>query len=123
MELRVATIPTRGRSRGRGVADPGQGRGYAPPYRDGDVAAQFPGTPGDTGQALRDDPLRRPHRLRKTTTLHAALHEINRPDRKIWTAEDPVEITQYGLRQVQVQSKIGFDFAAAMRAFCGQILT
>jgi len=53
----------------------------------------------------------------KTTTLHAALHEINRPDRKIWTAEDPVEITQYGLRQVQVQPKIGFDFAAAMRAF------
>jgi len=53
----------------------------------------------------------------KTTTLHAALHEINRPDRKIWTAEDPVEITQYGLRQVQVQSKIGFDFAAAMRSF------
>jgi type II secretory ATPase GspE/PulE/Tfp pilus assembly ATPase PilB-like protein len=53
----------------------------------------------------------------KTTTLHAALHEINRPDRNIWTAEDPVEITQYGLRQVQVQTKIGFDFAAAMRAF------
>ena len=53
----------------------------------------------------------------KTTTLHAALHEINKPDRKIWTAEDPVEITQYGLRQVQVQSKIGFDFAAAMRSF------
>jgi type II secretory ATPase GspE/PulE/Tfp pilus assembly ATPase PilB-like protein len=53
----------------------------------------------------------------KTTTLHAALHHINRPDRKIWTAEDPVEITQYGLRQVQVHPKIGFDFAAAMRAF------
>jgi len=53
----------------------------------------------------------------KTTTLHAALHQINTPDKKIWTAEDPVEITQYGLRQVQVQSKIGFDFAAAMRAF------
>ncbi|MBA4421888.1 MAG: pilus assembly protein [Syntrophus sp. (in: bacteria)] len=53
----------------------------------------------------------------KTTTLHAALHEINHPDRKIWTAEDPVEITQYGLRQVQVQPKIGFDFAAAMRSF------
>jgi len=53
----------------------------------------------------------------KTTTLHAALHHINTPDRKIWTAEDPVEITQYGLRQVQVQPKIGFDFAAAMRAF------
>ncbi|MDD4240395.1 MAG: ATPase, T2SS/T4P/T4SS family [Smithellaceae bacterium] len=53
----------------------------------------------------------------KTTTLHAALRHINRPDRKIWTAEDPVEITQYGLRQVQVQPKIGFDFAAAMRSF------
>lgn len=53
----------------------------------------------------------------KTTTLHAALRYINTPDRKIWTAEDPVEITQRGLRQVQVQPKIGFDFAAAMRAF------
>ncbi|MBN1364349.1 MAG: type II/IV secretion system protein, partial [Syntrophaceae bacterium] len=53
----------------------------------------------------------------KTTTLHAALHHINKPNRKIWTAEDPVEITQYGLRQVQVQPKIGFDFAAAMRSF------
>jgi len=53
----------------------------------------------------------------KTTTLHATLHHINTPDKKIWTAEDPVEITQYGLRQVQVQPKIGFDFAAAMRSF------
>jgi len=53
----------------------------------------------------------------KTTTLHSVLGYINKPDRKIWTAEDPVEITQYGLRQVQVQAKIGFTFAAAMRAF------
>jgi type II secretory ATPase GspE/PulE/Tfp pilus assembly ATPase PilB-like protein len=53
----------------------------------------------------------------KTTTLHAALGAINLPDTKIWTAEDPVEITQPGLRQVQVQPKIGFTFAAAMRAF------
>jgi type II secretory ATPase GspE/PulE/Tfp pilus assembly ATPase PilB-like protein len=53
----------------------------------------------------------------KTTTLHAILNYINKPERKIWTAEDPVEITQRGLRQVQVQPKIGFDFAAAMRAF------
>jgi len=53
----------------------------------------------------------------KTTTLHSALAYINRPDRKIWTAEDPVEITQVGLRQVQVNPKIGFTFAAAMRAF------
>ncbi len=53
----------------------------------------------------------------KTTTLHSALAHINKPDVKIWTAEDPVEITQAGLRQVQVQHKIGFDFAAAMRSF------
>ncbi len=53
----------------------------------------------------------------KTTTLHAALHFINKPETKIWTAEDPVEITQEGLRQVQVQPKIGFDFATAMRSF------
>jgi len=53
----------------------------------------------------------------KTTTLHSALGYLNTPDRKIWTAEDPVEITQYGLRQVQVHSRIGFNFAAAMRAF------
>jgi type II secretory ATPase GspE/PulE/Tfp pilus assembly ATPase PilB-like protein len=53
----------------------------------------------------------------KTTTLHAVLNHINTPVRKIWTAEDPVEITQYGLRQVQVQPKIGFDFATAMRSF------
>lgn len=53
----------------------------------------------------------------KTTTLHSVLGYINTPDMKIWTAEDPVEITQYGLRQVQVQPKIGFTFAMAMRAF------
>jgi len=45
------------------------------------------------------------------------LHFINKPETKIWTAEDPVEITQEGLRQVQVHPKIGFDFATAMRAF------
>ena len=53
----------------------------------------------------------------KTTTLHSVLGYINTPDIKIWTAEDPVEITQYGLRQVQVLPKINFTFAAAMRAF------
>jgi type II secretory ATPase GspE/PulE/Tfp pilus assembly ATPase PilB-like protein len=53
----------------------------------------------------------------KTTTLHSILHTINRPDIKIWTAEDPIEITQPGLRQVQVQPKIEWTFAAAMRAF------
>jgi type II secretory ATPase GspE/PulE/Tfp pilus assembly ATPase PilB-like protein len=53
----------------------------------------------------------------KTTTLHAVLGHINTPERKIWTAEDPVEITQPGLQQVQVQPRIGFDFSAALRAF------
>lgn len=53
----------------------------------------------------------------KTTTLHSAMGYINNPTLKIWTAEDPVEITQYGLRQVQIHHKIGFTFAAAMRSF------
>jgi type II secretory ATPase GspE/PulE/Tfp pilus assembly ATPase PilB-like protein len=53
----------------------------------------------------------------KTTTLHSILALLNIPDRKIWTAEDPVEIVQKGLRQVQVFPKIGLDFAAVMRSF------
>jgi type II secretory ATPase GspE/PulE/Tfp pilus assembly ATPase PilB-like protein len=53
----------------------------------------------------------------KTTTLHSGLGFINTEDMKIWTAEDPVEITQAGLRQVQVHPKIDFTFAVAMRSF------
>ncbi len=53
----------------------------------------------------------------KTTTLHAALGYINRPEKKIWTAEDPVEIVQEGLRQVQVHPAIGLTFARVLRAF------
>jgi type II secretory ATPase GspE/PulE/Tfp pilus assembly ATPase PilB-like protein len=53
----------------------------------------------------------------KTTTLHALLKQVNTDARKIVTAEDPIELTQEGLRQVQVHPKIGFTFAAAMRAF------
>jgi len=53
----------------------------------------------------------------KTTTLHAILSSINTDERKIWTAEDPIEITQDGLRQVQVHPKIGLTFATTMRAF------
>ena len=53
----------------------------------------------------------------KTTTLHSLLGHINTPERKIWTAEDPIEITQEGLRQVQMNSKIGWTFASAMRSF------
>lgn len=51
----------------------------------------------------------------KTTTLHSGLKHINAPNRKIWTAEDPVEITQRGLRQIQVNPKIGWTFATALR--------
>ena len=53
----------------------------------------------------------------KTTTLHSILKHLNTPATKIWTAEDPVEITQKGLRQVQVNKKAGIDFAMVMRAF------
>lgn len=53
----------------------------------------------------------------KTTTLHSILKFLNTPDTKIWTAEDPVEITQKGLRQVQINKKAGIDFATVMRAF------
>jgi type II secretory ATPase GspE/PulE/Tfp pilus assembly ATPase PilB-like protein len=53
----------------------------------------------------------------KTTTLHSVLRYLNTPETKIWTAEDPVEITQKGLRQVQVNRKTGLDFATVMRSF------
>ena len=53
----------------------------------------------------------------KTTTLHSILKFLNTPETKIWTAEDPVEITQKGLRQVQINKKAGIDFALIMRAF------
>lgn len=51
----------------------------------------------------------------KTTTLHSLLGHLNTPERKIWTAEDPIEIAQSGLRQIQINAKIGWTFAAAMR--------
>src|SRR5256886_1832985 len=58
-----------------------------------------------------------PTRSGKTTPLHPVLKYLNTPDTKIWTAEDPVEITQKGLRQVQVNRKAGLDFAVGMKAF------
>lgn len=53
----------------------------------------------------------------KTTTLHSALRELNTPDKKIWTAEDPIEIVQKKICQVQVNPKIGWTFASALRSF------
>ncbi len=53
----------------------------------------------------------------KTTTLHSALGHINKPEITIWTAEDPVEIRQPGLKQVQINNKIGFTFSEALRSF------
>ncbi|PSJ17201.1 GspE/PulE family protein [Nitrosomonas supralitoralis] len=53
----------------------------------------------------------------KTTTLHSILKYLNRDETKIWTAEDPVEITQKGLRQVQINVKAGLTFPVIMRSF------
>jgi type II secretory ATPase GspE/PulE/Tfp pilus assembly ATPase PilB-like protein len=79
-----------------------------------------------SNQTRLEDAIRRPYGMvlcvgptgsGKTTTLHSVLGRINTPERKIWTAEDPVEITQSGLRQVQVNPKIDWTFAKALRAF------
>lgn len=53
----------------------------------------------------------------KTTSLHSVLSFLNTPERKIWTAEDPIEITQPDLRQVQVNPHIDWTFAKALRSF------
>ncbi|HVO68093.1 MAG TPA: GspE/PulE family protein [Syntrophales bacterium] len=116
IELRVATIPTQG-----GVEDVVLrilAKGTTVPLED----MQLSGRNYKALVGIAEKPYGMilcvgPTGSGKTTTLHAALRHINKPDRKIWTAEDPVEITQYGLRQVQVHPKIGLDFAAAMRSF------
>jgi type IV pilus assembly protein PilB len=56
----------------------------------------------------------------KTTTLYSALNELNRPDRKIITAEDPVEYYLPGINQVEVKHGIGLDFARIIRAMLRQ---
>lgn len=56
----------------------------------------------------------------KTTTLYACLNHLNRPDKKIITAEDPVEYELSGINQVMIRSEIGMTFAAALRAMLRQ---
>jgi type II secretory ATPase GspE/PulE/Tfp pilus assembly ATPase PilB-like protein len=116
IELRVATIPTAGgvedivmRILAAGEPMPLEKMGFSP--RNLETIQTTVSKPyglffvcGPTGSG-------------KTTTLHSVLKFLNTPDTKIWTAEDPVEITQKGLRQVQVNKKAGLDFAAVMKAF------
>ncbi len=56
----------------------------------------------------------------KTTTLYASLHNLNKPDRKLITVEDPVEYQLTGINQVQIKHEIGWDFARALRAIFRQ---
>ena len=56
----------------------------------------------------------------KTTTLYAALNELNRPDTKIITAEDPVEYYLAGINQVEIRHSIGLDFARVIRSMLRQ---
>jgi type II secretory ATPase GspE/PulE/Tfp pilus assembly ATPase PilB-like protein len=116
LELRVATIPTSGnledavlRLLQSSKPIPLENLGLSPKNLERlQAAAQRPNgmllCVGPTGSG-------------KTTTLHSLLGSINKPERKIWTAEDPVEITQPGLRQVQVNPRIEWTFAKALRAF------
>jgi len=116
IELRVATIPTQGsvedvvmRILASGEPIPLEKMGFS--ERNLELIKKTVSKPyglffvcGPTGSG-------------KTTTLHSILKHINTPDTKIWTAEDPVEITQKGLRQVQINKKAGLDFATIMRSF------
>lgn len=116
IELRVATIPTTGRNEDivmrllpTGEPLPLDQMGMS----EGTYAAFIEAIERPYGIVLCVGPTG----SGKTTTLHSALRHINKPETKIWTAEDPVEITQDGLRQVQVHPKIGLNFASAMRSF------
>ena len=115
LEVRVATIPT---VNGEGVVMRLLQSGDPVSYDELNLSAR--------NTAGLKELLEHPHGILlvvgptgsgKTTTLHALLATLNTPERKIWTAEDPVEITQPGLQQVQIQPKTGFTFEAALRAF------
>jgi len=116
VELRVATVPTHGNVEDVVLRILTRGRIM--------LLEELRMTPDNYGRFR--DTLKKPYGLilivgptgsGKTTTAHAALHILNKPNTKIWTAEDPVEIAQQGIRQVQVHHKIGYDFSHAMRAF------
>jgi type II secretory ATPase GspE/PulE/Tfp pilus assembly ATPase PilB-like protein len=116
IELRVATIPSQGgvedvvmRILASGEPLPLEKMGFS--ARNNELIKETVAKPyglffvcGPTGSG-------------KTTTLHSILKYINKPETKIWTVEDPVEITQRGLRQVQINKKAGLDFPTIMRAF------
>ena len=115
LELRIATLPT---ICGESVVMRILAQGDALPYDKLGFSKR--------NYEMIDTSLAHPHGLvlvvgptgsGKTTTLHGLLGYLNTPERKILTAEDPVEITQPGMSQVQVQPKIGYTFAIALRAF------
>jgi type II secretory ATPase GspE/PulE/Tfp pilus assembly ATPase PilB-like protein len=116
IELRIATLPTAGGEEDMVIRI--LAGGEAKPIGDILLSAE--------NERRVKRMLARPHGLvfaggptgsGKTTTLHSMLAHVNTPERKIWTVEDPVEITQKGLRQVQLQPKIGLDFPSVLRAF------
>ena len=115
IEVRVATIPT---VFGEGIVMRILATGGAMPYDKLCLS--------DTNHKMLSEMIKHPHGILlvvgptgsgKTTTLHAVLGKLNTPEKKIWTAEDPVEITQQGLQQVQMNNKVGLNFASALRAF------
>ena len=115
-EMRVATLPTAGGFEDavlRLLAKAGAMKLEDMGFTDRNLNVLFEGIANPYGLVLCVGPTG----SGKTTTLHAALGHINQPGVKIWTAEDPVEITQPGLRQVEAKPKIGLNFARIMRAF------
>lgn len=115
LELRIATLPT---VHGESVVLRMLAAGESLPFDKLNLT--------ERNKTEIDRLIKRPHGIflvvgptgsGKTTTLHSILARINTPDKKIWTVEDPVEITQAGLQQVQVDTSIGLTFARIMRSF------